>query len=85
MKSAPGRVVLKTPDFAAATTLLRERGIITGSADGKYISLGEGRTIAEAAKVLVGANMAVEGIWQQEQTLEDFYLGLITRQRKETK
>jgi ABC-2 type transport system ATP-binding protein len=85
VKAAPGRVVLKTPDFAAATALLRERGIITGSADGKYISLGEGRTIAEAAKVLVGANMAVEGIWQQEQTLEDFYLGLITRQRKEAK
>ena len=85
VRAAPGRVLLKTPDFAAATALLRERGIITGSADGKFISLGEGRTIAEAAKVLVGANMAVEGIWQQEQTLEDFYLGLITRQRKETK
>ena len=85
VRAAPGRVVLKTPDFAAATALLRECGIITGSADGKYISLGEGRTIAEAARVLVGANMAVEGIWQQEQTLEDFYLGLITRQRKETK
>ena len=82
VKAAPGRVLLKTPDFAAATTLLRECGIITGSADGKFISLGEGRTIAEAAKVLVGANMAVEGIWQQEQTLEDFYLSLINRQRK---
>jgi len=85
VRAAPGRVLLKTPDFAAATALLRERGIITGSADGKFISLGEGRTIAEAAKVLVGANMAVEGIWQQEQTLEDFYLDLITRQRKEKK
>jgi ABC-2 type transport system ATP-binding protein len=85
VRAAPGRVLLRTPDFAAATTLLRERGIITGSADGKYISLGAGRTIAEAAKVLVGASMAVEGIWQQEQTLEDFYLGLINRQREETK
>jgi hypothetical protein len=72
-------VQLKTPDFAAATALLRERGIITGAADGKYISLGEGQTIAEATKILVGANFSVEGIWQHDQTLEDFYLGLIKR------
>jgi len=79
VKATRGRVQLKTPDFAAATTLLRERGIITGAADGKYISLGEGQTIAEATKLLVGANVSVEGIWQHDQTLEDFYLGLIKR------
>ncbi len=77
VKAARGRVALKTPDFAAAAALLRERGIITGSADGKYIALGEGRTTAEVAKALVAANIAVEGIWQQEQTLEDFYLSLV--------
>jgi ABC-2 type transport system ATP-binding protein len=79
VKATRGRVQLKTPDFAAATALLRERGIITGAADGKYISLGEGKTIAEATKLLVGANVSVEGIWQHDQTLEDFYLGLIKR------
>jgi len=77
IKAAPGRVLLKTPDFAAATALLCERGIITGSADGKFIALNESRTIAEAAKTLIGANFPVEGIWQQEQTLEDFYLELV--------
>jgi ABC-2 type transport system ATP-binding protein len=77
VKAARGRVQLKTPDFAAATVLLRERGIITGSSDEKYIVLGEGRTTAEAAKALVEANIAVEGIWQQDQTLEDFYLSLV--------
>ncbi len=79
VKATRGRVQLKTPDFAAATALLRERGIITGAADGKYITLGEGQTIAEATKLLVAANFSVEGIWQHDQTLEDFYLGLIKR------
>ena len=72
-----GRVMLKTPDFAQATELLRTRGIITGSTDGKFIELREGRTTAEAAKLLVEANIPVEGIWQQDQTLEDFYLSLV--------
>ncbi len=72
-----GRVMLKTPDFAAATAWLRERGIITGSADGKYIVLSEGRTTAKVAKLLVEAGISVEGIWQQDQTLEDFYLSLV--------
>ena len=72
-----GRVMLKTPDFAAATELLRARGIITGSADGRFIELREGRTTAEAAKLLVEANIPVEGIWEQDQSLEDFYLSLV--------
>jgi ABC-2 type transport system ATP-binding protein len=79
VKSTRGQVQLKTPDFAAATALLRERGIITGATDGKNISLAEGRTIAEVARILVTANFSIEGIWQHEQTLEDFYLGLIKR------
>jgi ABC-2 type transport system ATP-binding protein len=77
VKAKRGRVTLRTPDFTSATALLRERGIITGAADGKYISLNEGRTIAEATKILVEGHFSVEGIWQQEQTLEDFYLSLV--------
>jgi ABC-2 type transport system ATP-binding protein len=77
VKSERGRVMMRTPDFPAAVALLRERGIITGSDDGKYIELKEGRTTAEAAKVLVDANMPIDGIWQQDQTLEDFYLSLV--------
>jgi ABC-2 type transport system ATP-binding protein len=79
VKATRGRVQLRTPDFLAATALLEKHGIITNATDGKYISLGEGRTIAEATKILVAANFSVEGIWQHEQTLEDFYLGLIKR------
>lgn len=77
IKSARGRVKLKTLDFARAAALLRERGIISGSVDGQYVELKDGRTTAEAAKVLVNADIPVEGIWPHEQTLEDFYLDLV--------
>ena len=77
VRAARGRVMLKTPGFAAATTLLRERGFISGTVDGKYISLQDGRTTADVVSELVGAGVAVEGIWQQDQTLEDFYLSIV--------
>ena len=77
VKAARQRVALKTPDFAAATALLRERGLIGVSHDGQFIVLRAGISTADVARVLVGAGMAVEGIWQHEQTLEDFYLDLV--------
>jgi len=76
-------VALKTPDFATATRLLRERGLVTATAEDRFITLAEGRSTAEIAQTLVSAGIAVEGIWQHEQTVEDFYLGLIHRQREE--
>ena len=85
VKSAQGRVALKTPDFAGATRLLRERGLITATAEDPFITLADGRTIADIAQALVGAGQAVQGIWQHEQTVEDFYLGLVNRQREERK
>jgi hypothetical protein len=72
-----GRVLLKTSDFAAAVELLRKHGVISGAADGRVIALNDGRTTAEVTKILVEAKVSVEGIWQQEQTLEDFYLSLV--------
>ena len=77
VKAARGRVMLKTPNFPAATALLRERGLINGTLDGKFISLNDGRTTAEVVSVLVNAGVAVDGIWQQDQTLEDFYLSIV--------
>lgn len=76
-KTAPGRLMLKTPDFQRAVALLAEQGIITASSDGQFITLKEGRTPAQAVKVLVNANIPVDGIWRHEQTLEDFYMELI--------
>jgi ABC-2 type transport system ATP-binding protein len=77
VKATRGRVLLKTPEFTKAAALLRERGMITDAVDGSVIVLTEGRTIADAARILVGANISVDGIWPQEQTLEDFYLRLV--------
>jgi ABC-2 type transport system ATP-binding protein len=76
-RTAAGRIMLKTPDFTKAVALLAGRNIITGSTDEKFITLSEGRTTAEVVNVLVNANIPVDGIWQHEQTLEDFYLELI--------
>ena len=77
VKAGRGRVMLKTPDFAKATRLLRERGLINGTVDGRFISPSDGRGTAEIVSVLVNAGLPVEGIWQQDQTLEDFYLTLV--------
>ena len=77
VKAAPGRVKLKTADFVRATAVLYEHGIISSAMDADHIELSEGRTIAEATKALVNADIPVDGIWQHEQTLEDFYLDLI--------
>ncbi len=76
-KAAPGRLMLKTPDFQKAAALLLQSGTITGSIDGKFIALSDGQTPADAVKLLVHANIPVDGIWQHEQTLEEFYMELI--------
>lgn len=77
VKATRGRVQLKTPDFVRATSLLRERGIISEIVDGKYIQLSEGIGTPEVARALVSANIPLEGLWPHEQTLEDFYLDLV--------
>ena len=77
VKNARGRVTLKTPDFAAATALLRERGLISASSEERFITLADGHSTAEVTQALVSSGIAVEGIWQHEQTVEDFYLSLV--------
>jgi len=77
VKAARSKVMLKTPDFTAATALLREHGLISNATDGRFIVLYDGTSTADVTRALVTAGMAVEGIWQHEQTLEDFYLSLV--------
>jgi ABC-2 type transport system ATP-binding protein len=84
VKAATGRVALKTPDFPAAAGLLRERGLITAAAEDRFITLADGHSPAEVTRALVTAGLSVEGIWQHEQTVEDFYLGLVNRQREKS-
>ena len=74
---ASDRVLLRTPDFAASVELLKRGGLISESGEGRYIVLAEGWSIAEVTKALVEGGIAVDGIWRQEQTLEDFYLELV--------
>ncbi|HUC83717.1 MAG TPA: ABC transporter ATP-binding protein [Candidatus Acidoferrales bacterium] len=83
VKSGRGRVALKTPDFAAAARLLCERGLITATAEDRFITLAAGHSTGEVTQALVASGLAVDGIWQHEQTVEDFYLGLVNRQREE--
>ena len=77
VRAGRGRVTLKTPDFAAAAAVLLERGLITATAEGKFISLRDGHTTAEVTQALVSSGIAVDGIWQHEQTVEDFYMSLV--------
>lgn len=77
VRAGRGRVTLKTPDFNAATTLLLQRGLITGTAEEKFITLAEGCSTADVARTLVGGGIALDGLWQHEQTVEDFYLSLV--------
>jgi ABC-2 type transport system ATP-binding protein len=77
VRAARSTVVLKTPDFPAATALLCKRRLISDATDGRFIVLYDGTSTADVTRALVSAGMAVEGIWQHEQTLEDFYLSLV--------
>jgi ABC-2 type transport system ATP-binding protein len=76
-KTGSKQVLLRAPDFAAAVEVLRRRAMIASVVEGKAIVLSDGQTVADAAKALVEAGVALEGIWPREQTLEDFYLNLV--------
>ena len=77
IRAARSQVALKTPDFAGAAAFLREQALIVGSYEGRFLALNDGHSTAEITRVLVSAGIPVEGIWQHEQTLEDFYLSLV--------
>jgi ABC-2 type transport system ATP-binding protein len=85
IKSARSRVALRTADFAAAEVLLRGRGLIAGATEGLYIVLRDGASTADVTRELVSAGIAVDGIWQHEQTLEDFYLSLVNETKEGAK
>jgi ABC-2 type transport system ATP-binding protein len=82
VKAARGKVALKTPQFVTASKLLTERGLIIATEEEKFITLAEGHSTVEITQALVSAGIPVEGIWQHEQTVEDFYLGLVNRQQE---
>jgi len=77
VRAGLGRVALKTSNFELASKYLIEQGLITDTAENRYISLAAGRNTADVIQAMVAARIPVEGIWQHEQTVEDFYLSLI--------
>ena len=68
---------LRTPDFAAAARLLEDGGLIATSQPDQRIQLASGVTSDRVVNRLVGAGFPVFEITAVEQTLEDFYLGLM--------
>ena len=75
-------VRLRVGDFASATSRLREAQLITGERDGKFIALQPGVGTDQVVKLLVERGLPVYEITAEEQTLEDFYLGLMNSQRE---
>jgi len=75
-------VRLRVGNFATAIGQLREAQFIQGERDGKFIALAQGVGTDQVVKLLVERGMAVHEIACEEQSLEDFYLGLMNGQRE---
>jgi ABC-2 type transport system ATP-binding protein len=78
-KSRQSLIRLRTDDFPAAASLLRQAGLISDHRDGQFISLAPGIGTDKVVRHLVQAGRPVFEIAAQEMTLEDFYLELMTR------
>jgi len=75
-------VRLRVGDFASAIGQLREARFIQSERDGKFIALAQGVGTDQVVRLLVERGMAVHEIACEEQSLEDFYLGLMNGQRE---
>ncbi len=71
-------VRLRAGDFVGAAGLLRQAGLITAERDGRLISLSPGAATDQIVRLLVASGMPVFEIAPEPETLEDFYLGLMT-------
>ncbi len=70
-------VRLNTGDFNAAVQRLQQNKLITGSSEGKFITLADGVGSERVVKILVEAGLPVFEIAREERTLESFYLKLM--------
>lgn len=68
-------------DFASAVKELRLAKLITDERDGHLIALQEGIGTEQVVRLLVERGMAVYEIARAEDTLESFYLSLMSEQR----
>jgi ABC-2 type transport system ATP-binding protein len=74
-------VRLRVDDFTQATAQLRAANLISGTRDGKFIALEPGTGSDQVVKLLVERGISVYEIVGEEQSLEDFYLGLMNGQK----
>jgi len=70
-------VRLRVGNFASAIEQLRRAGLVTGERDGHLIALRDGVATDEVVRLLVGRGISVFEIAPQDETLENFYLGLM--------
>lgn len=75
-------VRLRTDDFAAAVSDLRQGGLVVDELDGQCIALAAGVGADQVVRRLVEAGRPVYEIAPEEQTLERFYLGLMKQERE---
>ncbi len=78
-------VRLRVNDFTRATNSLTEAAMITGHRDGERIELTVGVETDAVVRRLVEQGIAVHEIAREGETLESFYLSLMTAQREENK
>jgi len=71
-------VRLKVGDFASAARELRAAQLIKDQRDGQFVALNENVGTDQVVRLLVGQGMSVYEIAPEEETLERFYLGLMS-------
>jgi ABC-2 type transport system ATP-binding protein len=81
-RNQENRVRLKVGDFVAAAKALRDTGLILDHRDGQFVTLSRGIGTEQIVRLLVQQGMPVYEIAREEETLEQFYLGLMNSERK---
>src|SRR5438477_3012014 len=77
VKQTKNWVRLRVNDFPRAIQSLREENLIVDERDGQFVALASEAGTDVVVRRLVEQGMAVYEIARHEQTLEDFYLGLM--------
>jgi len=77
VKQAKDWVRLRVTDFPQAVKALRDEKLIVDDRDGEFVTLAAGVGTDQIVRRLVEQGTAVYEIARHEQTLEDFYLGLM--------
>ena len=80
VKQAKNWVRLRVDDFSQAARALRGENLIVDERDGQFVALASNVGTERVVRRLVEQGMAVYEIAAHEQTLEDFYLGLMRKE-----